>query len=157
MTPDNLQDRETSRRKALWTLAHLPPGDPKAVAVIQVLDEIAVKTSNRLTIPFRPNEFRNVIETEARSNELQIIHEARIPQHWRERFLQASRGSTRRVEGPYLSAMTNVECMAEAVKLPVEAFACRPRDPGRPESKVSTADREFSNPQLTALKSRLVN
>jgi hypothetical protein len=60
-------------------------------------------------------------------------------------------------KGRILSAMTNVECMGETVKLPVEAFACRPRDPGRPESKLSTADRGFSNPQLTALKSRLMN
>jgi hypothetical protein len=102
MTPDNLQDRETSRRKALWTLAHLQPGDPKAVAVIQVLDDIAVQDEESANDTVRINALRNVIETEARSNGLQIIREASIPQRWRERFLQASRGSTRHIEGPYL-------------------------------------------------------
>lgn len=40
MNEDDLKDREASRRKALWTLAHLVPGDPGATSVIDVLNDI---------------------------------------------------------------------------------------------------------------------
>jgi hypothetical protein len=35
--------RESLTRKALWTLPHLMPGDPKAAAVLDVLDDIEVQ------------------------------------------------------------------------------------------------------------------
>ncbi|EGH48003.1 hypothetical protein PSYPI_39274, partial [Pseudomonas syringae pv. pisi str. 1704B] len=34
---DVLRSRESVRRKALWTLSHLVPGDPKAAAILDVL------------------------------------------------------------------------------------------------------------------------
>ena len=37
---DDLRKRESVRRKALWTLSHLMPGDPKAAAIVDVLDGI---------------------------------------------------------------------------------------------------------------------
>ena len=37
---DDLRTRESVRRKALWTLSHLIPGDPKAAAIVDVLDDI---------------------------------------------------------------------------------------------------------------------
>lgn len=37
---DDLRTRESVRRKALWTLSHLMPGDPKAAAILDVLDNI---------------------------------------------------------------------------------------------------------------------
>jgi hypothetical protein len=37
---DDLRTRESVRRKALWTLSHLMPGDPKAAAILDVLDDI---------------------------------------------------------------------------------------------------------------------
>lgn len=37
---DLLHSRENRRRRALWTLAHLEPGDPGAPCALRVLDEI---------------------------------------------------------------------------------------------------------------------
>ena len=37
---DDLRTRESVRRKALWTLSHLVPGDPQAAAILNVLDDI---------------------------------------------------------------------------------------------------------------------
>lgn len=34
MADDDLRTREAVRRKALWTLSHLMPGDPKAAAIL---------------------------------------------------------------------------------------------------------------------------
>ncbi|WP_256593222.1 hypothetical protein [Pseudomonas sp. ICMP 564] len=36
----NLREREKLRRKALWALSDLLPGDPKAIPVVSVLDDI---------------------------------------------------------------------------------------------------------------------
>jgi hypothetical protein len=67
-----------------------------------MLDKIAVQDEESANDIVPIHELRYVIETEARSNGLQIIREASIPQRWRESFFQASRGSTRHVNGPYL-------------------------------------------------------
>lgn len=48
------------------------------------------------------SELRNVVRIQARANGLNVVQELSIPEPWRERFLQASRGSTRHVDGPYL-------------------------------------------------------
>jgi hypothetical protein len=37
---EELRRRETARRKALWDFAPLRPGDPKALSVLSVLDDI---------------------------------------------------------------------------------------------------------------------
>lgn len=37
---DDIRTRESFRRKALWTLSHLMPGDPKAAPILDVFDGI---------------------------------------------------------------------------------------------------------------------
>ena len=40
MTHDELRKLEANRRKALWVLANLPPGDPKASEALAILDDL---------------------------------------------------------------------------------------------------------------------
>lgn len=78
----------------------LQPGDPKAKPVVDVLDDIDRRgTSDKAG---SVDELDTVVVTELKANGLQIVCEASIPQPWRERFLQASVGSTRHSDGPYL-------------------------------------------------------
>ncbi|WP_426131436.1 hypothetical protein [Pseudomonas sp. DWP1b1] len=101
---DDLRLRETVRRKALWTLSHLVPGDPQAVAVLDVLDNIQDQESIDLNITnpgFDIDAARKAVLIERYSSGISIVREASIPQPWRERFLQASVGSTRLVDGLY--------------------------------------------------------
>lgn len=100
----NLREREKLRRKALWTLSHLQPGDPKAIPVVSALDDIEHQdeTAPLLTHVVKVEELRSLVITEFHSSNLQIIREVSIPEPWRERFLQASIGSTRLEAGPYL-------------------------------------------------------
>ncbi|MEX5687903.1 MULTISPECIES: hypothetical protein [Pseudomonas] len=82
----NLRDREKLRRKALWTLSHLRPGDPKAIPIVSVLDEIALdELDTSLRDVAKLEELCDLIVSESRS-----------------RFLQASIGSTRLEKGSYL-------------------------------------------------------
>lgn len=95
---------EVARRKALWALAHLMPGDPRADAVIQVLDDIEYQEQ------FLPiyrqalgaDEVLNLVPSESHRIGMAIVRDENIPQPWRERFECASRGSTRVAEGAYL-------------------------------------------------------
>jgi hypothetical protein len=96
----DLREREKLRRKALWTLSMLQPGDPKAKPVVDVLDDIDRRGASDKAGSV--DELDTVVVTELKAHGLQIVHEASIPQPWRERFLQASMGSTRHADGPYL-------------------------------------------------------
>ena len=101
---DNLRSRESVRRKALWTLSHLVPGDPKAAAILDVLDDIEDQERNdpkRNRSPVDIDAIRRAVLIERLSSSIRIVQEVSIPQPWRERFLQASVGSTRLVDGPY--------------------------------------------------------
>ncbi|MBD8269316.1 hypothetical protein BTW15_26070 [Pseudomonas syringae pv. tomato] len=101
---DDLNSRESVRRKALWTLSHLIPGDPKAAAIVDVLDEIEGQERvdlNRNHQSLGIDAVRKAVLIERHSTGISIVREAGIPQPWRERFLQASIGSTRLVDGPY--------------------------------------------------------
>ena len=40
MTSDELRALEITRRRALWELAKLSPGDPEALAHLAVLDDV---------------------------------------------------------------------------------------------------------------------
>lgn len=101
---DDLRTRESVRRKAFWTLSHWVPGDPQAAAILNVLDDIEDQERVDLN-PGRPNldidAVRKAVQIERHSSGISIVREAGIPQPWRERFLQASIGSTRLVDGPY--------------------------------------------------------
>ena len=101
---DDLRTRESVRRKALWTLSHLMPGDPKAAAILDVLDDIDDQERvdlNRSHPGLDIDAVRKAVLIERHSSSINIVDEASIPQPWRERFLQASIGSTRLVDGLY--------------------------------------------------------
>ena len=101
---DDLRTRESVRRKALWTLSHLVPGDPQAAAILNVLDDIEDLERVDL-IQSHPHPdidaVRKAVLIERHSSGINIVDEASIPQPWRERFLQASIGSTRLIDAPY--------------------------------------------------------
>ena len=104
MADDDLRTRESVRRKALWTLSHLMPGDPKAAAILDVLDEIddQERVDLKLSHPSLDTDaVRKAVQIERHRSSINIVDEASIPQPWRERFLQASIGSTRLIDGPY--------------------------------------------------------
>lgn len=101
---DDLRTRESLRRKALWTLSHLMPGDPKAAAILDVLDDIDHQEHvelNRHRPSLDIDDARKAVLIELHSSGIRIVREASIPQPWRERFLQASIGSTRLEDGLY--------------------------------------------------------
>lgn len=101
---ENLECREIARRKALWTLAHLAPGDGRANGILDVLDEIDLMESKDTTLPAPPasvEELRRSVPLKPHLIGINIVCESEIPQPWRERFLRASIGSTRVAEGPY--------------------------------------------------------
>lgn len=104
MTHDELRELEATRRKALWVLANLPPGDPKASEALAILDDLDHKEQNDALHNDKPpelNEVRDSVSVERHHSGIDIVLELNIPQPWRERFLQASIGSTRLVDGPY--------------------------------------------------------
>lgn len=99
-----LRHRETERRKALWTLADILPGDVRALDALDVLDDIEQR--ERFDIPsveqpLGVEEVLRFVPTEPHPIGCSIVRESSIPQPWRERFLRASVGSTRVPEGPY--------------------------------------------------------
>ncbi|MEE4072639.1 hypothetical protein [Pseudomonas viridiflava] len=101
---DDLSARESVRRKALWTLSHLIPGDPKAAAIMDALDDIEGQERvdlNHSHPSLDLDAVREEVQIERHSSGISIVREASIPQPWRERFLQASIGSTRLTVGPY--------------------------------------------------------
>lgn len=101
---DDLRTRESVRRKALWTLSHLVPGDPQAAVILNVIDDI--EDQERVDLNQRHphldiDAVRKSVLIERHSSGINIVDEASIPQPWRERFLQASIGSTRLIDAPY--------------------------------------------------------
>lgn len=101
---DSLHALECRQRRALWVLAHLDPGDPRALCVLRVLDEIdqveqAWLGPGRVTTV---EEVANQIVSESHPIGTSIVRDDAIPEPWRERFLCASVGSTRVAEGAYL-------------------------------------------------------
>ncbi|MDH4552761.1 hypothetical protein E8E68_22995 [Pseudomonas sp. BN607] len=101
---DLLHSRETRRRRTLWTLAHLAPGDPRSLCVLRVLDEIdrqeqAWLGSGRIATV---DEVANQVASEPHPIGISIVRDDAIPEPWRERFMCASYGSTRVPEGAYL-------------------------------------------------------
>lgn len=101
---DSLHLRENRRRKALWTLAHLDPGDPRALCVLRVLNEIdqqeqaSLESLRIITV----DEVANQVTSEPHPMGKHIVRDEDLPEPWRERFMCASYGSTRLPEGAYL-------------------------------------------------------
>ncbi|MGV8865073.1 MAG: hypothetical protein ACOH2T_28475 [Pseudomonas sp.] len=101
---DVLRTRETARRKALWTLVQLQPGDKRALDVLDVLNEVEQQERSDASFFAQAHGAEDVLSlvpTEHHSSGYRIVRDASIPQPWRERFLQASVGSTRVAEGAY--------------------------------------------------------
>ncbi|KOY04334.1 hypothetical protein AM274_01855 [Pseudomonas nunensis] len=104
MTHHELRELEATRRKALWLLASLPPGDSKASDALAILDDLDRQQLNDTRPTGQPltlEQLRHSVSVERHHSGIDIVLELNIPQPWRERFLQASIGSTRLVDGPY--------------------------------------------------------
>lgn len=104
MTCDLLRERERTRRRVLWALASLHPGDPCASDLLAILDDLDDQERNDTPCSDKPLELidvRNSVSVMRHNSGIDIILEQTIPQPWRERFYQASIGSTRLVDGPY--------------------------------------------------------
>lgn len=103
-----LWQREKTRRRALWQLQGLRPGDPAAAEWLVMLSEVEFLERSEpigegcaLTI----EQLRKRVPViEVRGVDLydfSIVRDEDIPQPWLERFGQASVGSTRLKEGSY--------------------------------------------------------
>ena len=104
MTCDLLRERERTRRRVLWALASLHPGDSNASALLAILDDLDDQERNDAPCDNRLlelTEVRNSVSVMRHNSGIDIILERTIPQPWRERFHQASIGSTRVPDGPY--------------------------------------------------------
>ena len=104
MTHDELRKLESARRKALWEIARFLPGDSEAADALAILDDLDDKERNGKASTDKPlelNEVRNSVPVQPHQSGIDIVLEMNIPQPWRERFLQASIGSTRLPEAPY--------------------------------------------------------
>lgn len=98
-----LWQREKTRRRALWQLQGLRPGDPAAAEWLLMLNEVEFLERSEpigegcaLTIE---QLRKRVPVVELRG--FRIVRDDDIPEPWRERFGQASTGSTRLHEGSY--------------------------------------------------------
>ena len=105
--PDvELRELEAKRRKALWMLANISPGDSKAFDALSILDDLDLqerKYSSNADKALELNQLRDCVTVQHNHSGIDIILEQTIPQPWRERFVQASIGSTRLLDGPYAS------------------------------------------------------
>ena len=104
MTCDLLRERERTRRRALWALASFHPGDSNASELLTILDSLDVQERNAPPCSDEPLELvevRNSVSVMGHNSGVDIILERTIPQPWRERFHQASIGSTRVPDGAY--------------------------------------------------------
>ncbi|KLJ14400.1 hypothetical protein CMV24_06355 [Pseudomonas plecoglossicida] len=103
MTIDHrLRSLEIARRRALWALANLQPGDARAEKVLAELDEVDqglpdIESGDQLSA----QKLVDLITTKLH-NGVQLVVEESIPEPWLQRFQAASVGSTRLAEGPYL-------------------------------------------------------
>jgi len=97
-----LRSLEIARRRALWALADLQPGDARAETELAELEEVdqallGVVGGDQLSA----QDVVDVITTKLH-NGVQLVVEDSIPEPWLQRFQAASVGSTRLAEGPYL-------------------------------------------------------
>ncbi|QZI69342.1 hypothetical protein K5F93_23700 [Pseudomonas protegens] len=104
MPHDELRELEAKRRKALWMLANISPGDSKAFDALSILDDLEFqerKDSPHTDKALELNQVRDCVTVQHHHSGIDIIFEQTIPKPWRERFNQASIGSTRLADGPY--------------------------------------------------------
>ena len=106
MPDDELRELEAKRRKALWMLANISPGDSKAFDALSILDDLDLqerKAPPHADKALELSQLRDCVTVQHHHSGIDIISELTIPQPWRERFVQASIGSTRLLDGPYAS------------------------------------------------------
>jgi hypothetical protein len=104
MTRSDLRELESERRRALWALANIPPGDLKALIHLAVLDDLDLQerhSASGTDKPLELNAIRDAVPVKRQHSGIDIVLELDIPEPWRERFFQASIGSTRLPDGPY--------------------------------------------------------
>lgn len=124
MTHVELRELEANRRKALWVLAGISPGDLRASDALAILDDLDDQERNGTAPPDRPLELveaRDSVPVNRHHSGIDIVLELNIPEPWRERFLQASIGSTRLVEGLYAKDWKQFLAEWEAEMLHLEA------------------------------------
>ena len=97
MTIDHrLWSLEIARRRALWALADLQPGDAQAEKVLAELEGLQdIVSGDQLSA----QELVDVVTTKLH-NGVQLVVEDSIPEPWLQRFQAASVGSTRLAGGP---------------------------------------------------------
>ncbi|MDD2127948.1 hypothetical protein NP856_02085 [Pseudomonas sp. 17391] len=99
---NRLRGLEVARRRALWALADLRPGDVRAEPTLLELDEIDQAQHELLSGDvLSSQELIHVIKTQLH-NGIRLVIEDSIPEPWRQRFEAASIGCTRLGAGPYL-------------------------------------------------------
>lgn len=101
VTHHQLRSLEIAKRRALWALADLQPGDSRAELPLLEIDEVdqalkALMSGNELS----SQELVDSITTQSH-NGVRLVIEDSIPEPWRQRFAAASIGSTRVAAGPY--------------------------------------------------------
>lgn len=104
MFHNELRMLEKVRRRALWALASLHPGNPDASEPIALLNDLDAQKRSSAPLTGTPvglEEVRDSVQAQRHKSGIDIVLEHEIPQPWRERFLQASVGSTRLADGPY--------------------------------------------------------
>ena len=106
MPDDELRELEAKRRKALWMLANISPGDSKAFDALSILDDLDLQERKAPPLADKAlelSQLRDCVTVQHHHFGIDIILKQTIPQPWRERFNQASIGSTRSLAGPYAS------------------------------------------------------
>ncbi|QCY14992.1 MULTISPECIES: hypothetical protein [Pseudomonas] len=132
MTHDELWQLEPTRRKALWVLASLPPVDPKASNTLNILDGLDDQERNGMPPtdwPLELVEARDSVPVERHHSGIDIVLELNIPQPWRERFIQASIGSTLLIDGLYATDWKQFLAEWEAEMRHLEAHSAASNKP----------------------------
>lgn len=92
---------EIAKRRALWALADLRPGDARAEIPLLELDQVDQALAELLSgDELTGKELINAIKIQSHSGQHLVIEDS-IPEPWRQRFAAASVGSTRLAAGPY--------------------------------------------------------
>ncbi|WP_350647453.1 hypothetical protein [Pseudomonas sp. HY13-MNA-CIBAN-0226] len=133
MTNVELRKLERAKRRALWEIARFCPGDPKAADTLAILDELDAQERTGTPSTAEPLELKGVrdsVPVQHHNCGINIVLELTIPQPWRERFQQASIGSTRVVEGPYATDWDKFLSRWEAEMLHLQQHRAARHKPG---------------------------
>jgi hypothetical protein len=94
--------REQARRRALWGMGRFEPGQSGAIVLLHMLDQIERED---LVDPIgdfyasTPSDLSSLVPINKLNGRLDYVFENDIPEPWRERFIQASLGSTKPLDG----------------------------------------------------------